>query len=95
MQTQINTNAKGIKKLLAHYEGQINVMPISIFHQGAILRHAPKGVEVQFRNSGDVWEREMSFLDDKEYFPGRFVVVVKDDHVTQWNLAKDVKNVLA
>lgn len=95
MQTQINTNAKGIKKLLAHYEGQINVMPISIFHQGAILRHAPKGVEVEFRNSGDVWERETSFLDDKQYFPGKFVVVVEDDHVTRWNLAKDVKNVLA
>ena len=95
MQTQINTNAKGIKKLLAHYEGQINVMPISIFHQGAILRHAPKGVEVEFRNSGDVWKRETSFLDDKQYFPGKFVVVVEDDHVTRWNLAKDVKNVLA
>jgi len=66
MKTQINTNAAGVKKLLANYEAQINVLPISIFHQGAILRHAPKGVQVEFRNSGDVWERETSFLDDKE-----------------------------
>ena len=95
MNTQINTNANGIKKLLAHYEGQLNVMPISIFHQGAIVRHAPKGVEVEFRNSGDVWEKETSFLDDKEYFPGRFLVVVKDDHVTKWKLAQEVKKILA
>ena len=95
MNTKINTNANGIKKLLAHYEGQLNEMPIWIFHQGAILLHAPKGVKVEFRNSGDVWEREVSFLDDKEYFPGRFVVVVKDDHITRWKLAEEVKSVLA
>jgi len=95
MNTKINTNAAGVKKLLAHYEGQLNDMPIYIFHQGAILRHAPKGVKVEFQNSGDVWERETSFLDDKEYFPGRFVVIVKDDHVTRWKLAEEVKSVLA
>jgi len=95
MKREIKTNAAGIKKIISHYGSQLENMPISIFHQGVILRRAPEGVEVMFRNSNDVWKRSLSFLNDKEYFPGAFTIVVQDDYTTRWGLADQIKSIIA